>query len=389
MEIKVKDIGLSTEKSKAEIEQELLEKHEEKFEDNQQAEENVENVETSNDATPVVAEQKEESQEPVSESEAKENKTQSSELSDEDVLSYIKNRYDKEINSVDDLFAEKETAPELPEDVSMYLKYKQETGRGIEDFYKTQRDFDSMDDDSLLAEYISHQEEGLDAIDIQDVMEDNFGFDEELDDPKDIKRKKLAKKRELAKARKFLNEQKDKYKVPLESSRDGLSADQQENLNAYKKYIDESKTIREAADKRYDFFLDKTKEVFTNDFKGFDFTLGENKFTYKPGTSDELFNTQSDINNFVKKYTDENGLMKDAAGYHKALAVAMNPEKFAQYFYEQGVSATVDNVAKKSKNINMDVRQSPQVTIKDGRKIRSIGSPGSGRGLKIRSIKKS
>jgi len=378
MEIKVKDIGLSEEKSKAEIEQELLEKHEEKFEDSQAEPEKVE-------ATEVKEEKKEE---PVAE-EVNEEKTPSSELNDEDVLTYIKNRYDKEITSVDDLLAEKESAPELPEDVSMYLKYKQETGRGIEDFYKTQRDFDTMDDDSLIAEYIAYNEEGLDAIDIQDIMDDKFGFDEELDEPKDIKRKKLSKKRELAKARKFLNEQKDKYKVPLESSGDGLSADQQENLDAYKKYIDESKTIKEAAEKRYDYFLAKTKEVLNSDFKGFDFTLGENKYTYKPGTFEELSNTQSDINNFVKKYTDEQGLMKDAAGYHKALAVAMNPEKFAQYFFDQGVSSAVDNVNKKSKNINMEMRQSPQVTIKDGRKIRSIGNQSSGRGLKIRSIKKS
>ena len=378
MEIKVKDIGLSEEKSKAEIEQELLEKHEEKFEDSQAEPEKVE-------ATEVKEEKKEE---PVAE-EVNEEKAPSSELNDEDVLTYIKNRYDKEITSVDDLLAEKESAPELPEDVSMYLKYKQETGRGIEDFYKTQRDFDTMDDDSLIAEYIAYNEEGLDAIDIQDIMDDKFGFDEELDEPKDIKRKKLSKKRELAKARKFLNEQKDKYKVPLESSGDGLSADQQENLDAYKKYIDESKTIKEAAEKRYDYFLTKTKEVFNSDFKGFDFTLGENKYTYKPGTFEELSNTQSDINNFVKKYTDEQGLMKDAAGYHKALSVAMNPEKFAQYFFDQGVSSAVDNVTKKSKNINMEMRQSPQVTIKDGRKIRSIGNQSSGRGLKIRSIKKS
>ena len=180
MEIKVKDIVLSEEKSKAEIEQELLEKHEEKFEDSQAEPEKVE-------ATEVKEEKKEE---PVAE-EVNEEKAPSSELSDEDVLTYIKNRYDKEITSVDDLLAEKESAPELPEDVSMYLKYKQETGRGIEDFYKTQRDFDTMDDDSLIAEYIAYNEEGLDAIDIQDIMDDKFGFDEELDEPKDIKRKKL------------------------------------------------------------------------------------------------------------------------------------------------------------------------------------------------------
>jgi uncharacterized protein (DUF2164 family) len=186
-----------------------------------------------------------------------------------------------------------------------------------------------------------------------------------------------------------LNEQKDKYKIPLESSGDGLSADQKENLNAYKSYLDESKTVKEQNEKRYDYFLNKTNEVFNNDFKGFDFKVGENNFTYKPGTADEVKNVQKDISNFINKYTDEKGLMSDAKGYHKALSVAMNPDKFAQYFYEQGVSNAVDNVTRKSKNINMDMRQAPQVVSKDGMKIRPVGNTDSGRGLRIRSIKKS
>jgi hypothetical protein len=376
MEIKVKDLGLVEEKSRAEVEEQLLKKHEEKFEETPQQEQVVEKVNTNE---PV----QENKTEPV------EDKTPSLELNDDNVLSYIKDRYNKDINSVDELFAEKEANEPLPDDVSAYLKYKKETGRNIQDFYNLQKDYDSMDDNSVLANYYSNTEEGLDAIDIQDIIEDKFDFDEDIDEPKDIKKIKLAKKRELAKAKKFLNEQKDKYKIPLESSGDGLSADQQENLNAYKSYIDESKTTQEQNKKRYDYFLNKTNEVFNNEFKGFDFKVGENNFTYKPGTADEVKNVQKDIGNFINKYTDEKGLMSDAKGYHKALSVAMNPDKFAQYFYEQGVSNAVDNVTRKSKNINMDMRQAPQTVSKDGMKIRPVGNTDSGRGLRIRSIKKS
>ena len=379
MEIKVKDLGLVEEKSTAQIEEQLLKEHEEKFDDTPKKENVVEKVEVKEEKQTIELEKEE----------VVENKTPSLELNDDNVLSYIKDRYNKDIKSVDELFAEKEANEPLPEDVSKYLEYKKETGRGIKDFYNLQRDYDSMDDNSVLASYYSATEEGLDAIDIQDIIEDKFDFDEEVDDPKDIKKIKLAKKRELAKAKKFLNEQKDKYKVPLESSGDGLSADQKENLNAYKSYLDESKSIKEQNEKRYEYFLNKTNEVFNNEFKGFDFKVGENNFTYKPGTAEEIKNVQKDISTFINKYTDDTGLISDVKGYHKALSVAMNPEKFAQFFYEQGVSNAVDNVSRKSKNINMDMRQAPQSVSKNGMKIRPVGKVDSGRGLRIRSIKKS
>tara|TARA_R110001592_G_scaffold12437_1_gene59284 strand:+ start:250 stop:1410 length:1161 start_codon:yes stop_codon:yes gene_type:complete len=385
MKIKVKDLGQVEEKSKAEIEEELLKKHEEKFEDTDSPslpEKTEEPVEASK-------EEEKEVKEETPSSEIIDEKTPSSELSDEDVLSYIKKRYDKDITTVDELFAEKEANEELPEDVSAYLKYKKETGRGIEDFYNLQKDYSSMEDDSVLASYYSTTEEGLDAIDIQDIIEDKFSFDEELDEPKDVKKKKLAKKRELAKAKKFLNEQKDKYKIPLESSGGGLSNNQQENLNAYKSYLEESKTIEEQTKKKYDYFLNKTDQVFNSEFKGFEFNVGDNNITFKPGTSEELKNVQSDVNNYINKFMDkQTGLIADPKGYHRSLAVAMNPEKFAQFFYDQGVSATVDNVSRKSKNINMDVRQSSQTITKDGMKIRAVGDTDSGSGLKIRSIRK-
>jgi len=377
MEIKVKEVN-KEEKSRQQIEQELLEKHEEKFED-------VQNVEqTEKVETPVAEEVKSEE----TTEETVEEKTPSSELNDEDVLTYIKNRYDKDISSVDDLFAQKEANEELPEDVSAYLKYKKETGRGINDFYNLQKDFDSMDSDQLLAEYYGATEEGLDAIDIKDLIDDNFGFDEEIDEPKAIKKLKLAKKRELAKAKKYFNDQKDKFKIPLESSGGGLSGEEKEMLTAYKSYIDESKTVKEANAKRYDYFLKKTDEVFNNEFKGFEFKVGEKNLTFKPGEVQELKNLQSDVNTFLNKYMDKDGLMKDASGYHRALSMAMNPEKYAKFFYDQGVADTVDNVSKKSKNINMDIRQSQQSVTKDGRTIRAVRSNDSGRGLKIRSIKR-
>ena len=385
MEFKVREVT-KEEKSRVEVENDLLKAHEEKYQDSGANEPSIDKVNLSEDNK---TEESKENNNPVEEQEVE---TPLVELNDQDVLSYIKNRYDKDINSVDELFAEKEANVDLPEDVSAYFKYKQETGRGIEDFYNLQKNFEEMEDDVVLANYYSSTEEGLDEIDIQDIIEDKFSFDEDLDEPREIKKVKLAKKRELAKAKKFLNEQKDKYNIPLESSGGGLSEEQEKNLNAYRSSIEESKSLEEVNRKKADFFIDKTNDVFNNNFKGFDFNVSDNNLTYKPGTAEELKNVQSNVGNFIGKYLDESGLIKDAVGYHKALSVAMNPDKFAQYFYDQGVANAVDNVSRKSKNINMDMRQQSQTVSKDGMKIRPVSSDNRnehGRGLKIRSVKKS
>ena len=359
----VKDVS-GVEKSKVEVEEQLLKEHEEKFE-------------------PVSKEEK------IDKVEIPEENTPAPELNDADVLSYIKNRYDKDIESVDQLFETKQSNEELPEDVSAYFKYKKETGRSIQDFVRLQKDYTDMDSDQILTEYYSSTEEGLDAIDIQDIIEDKFSYDEDLDDPKDIKKSQLAKKRELVKAKKFLNEQKDKYNIPLESSGSGLSGEELENFNSYKSYVEESTTAKEAQKKRYNYFLDKTDEVFNDEFKGFEFNIGEKSMIFKPGDKDELKSKQSNVNNFVDKFMDkDSGLMNDAQGYHRAMSVAMNLDKFAEFFYNQGMTQTIDNVSKKSKNINMDMRPTPQNFSKDGLKIRAVSDTGSGSGLKIRSAKK-
>lgn len=378
----VKDVS-GAEKSKVEIEEKLLKEHEEKFEATE-SNPNVERVDASAESAESSPKQEEVQQETETQ-----DKTTASELNDADVLSYIKNRYDKDIESVDQLFDAKNDNEELPEDVAAYFKYKKDTGRGIKDFVELQKNYDEMDGDQVLTTYYATTEEGLDSEDIRDIMDEKFSFDEELDDPKDIKKKKLAKKRELVKAKKFLTEQQDKYKAPLESSGGGLSGVNQKELDSYKSYVEESKTTEEARKKRYDYFLNKTNEVFNDEFKGFEFNIGEKSFTFKPGDKDELKSKQADVNNFVNKYMDsDSGLMKDAQGYHKAMAVAMNLDKFAEFFYNQGMTAAVDDVSKKSKNINMEMRKTPQTFSKDGLKIRAIGDKSSGRGLKIKSIKK-
>ena len=366
----VKSVEDVEEKSTAEVEEILLKDHEEKF--------SAQVSEPGSEKVEVVAE---EATTPTDTQEA-------GELKDEDILKYIKDRYNKEITSVDELFATQEANEELPEDVSAFFKYKKETGRGINDFVKLQKDYDEMDPSEVLSNYYSQTEEGLDEIDIQDLIEDKFGYDEDLDEEKDIKKRKLAQKRELVKAKKFFTEQKEQYKAPLESSGSLSSEEQTEEFDRYKSFVEDSTTREEEMKKRYSWFVEKTGDVFNDDFKGFEVSVNDKAYTYKPGDASELMNKQKDVNNFIKPYLDsESGMMKDAEGYHRAMSIAMNPEKFAKFFYEQGKAETIDDVSKKSKNIDM-VRQSPQSFNKDGLKIRTVGDTSSGRGLKIKSVKR-
>jgi len=378
MEIKVKEVGVIEEKSVQQVEQELLEKHEEKL--NEESGTDVEGVEESNEPTNTTQEQ--ESVQP--ESQAQEDTTQPSELNEESVLSFIKNKYGREINSLDELTAAQESE-DMPEDVAAYYKYKKETGRGIDDFVKLSKDFDELTPDTLLREYLSATEEGLDSEDI-DMLMDEYSFDEELDDDADIKKIKIARKKTIAKAKKYFNEQKEKYRVPLESSGSSISESEAKDLEAYKQYIESSKTYEEELQRKRDWFFKKTDNVFGSEFKGFEFTLDDKKVTYSPGDATELKKAQSEPNNFIGKFLNEDGLIEDAVGYHKALSIAMNPDKFAKFFYEQGKAEATDDVMRKTKNINMSERKTPEVTSKGGMQIKSLGSD-SGRGLKIRSKK--
>ena len=358
----VRDIGAGEERSMQEIEQELLDKHEEKFNQETTKEENTEVVveETVEQSTP--------------------------ELKDEDVLSYIKGRYNKDISSVDELFKEREANEELPSDVSAFLKYKKETGRGIDDFMKLSKDFNTLSPEKLLAEYYSATESDLDDEDINYMIEDRFGYDPDFDEEKDIKKKEIAKKKELAKAKKFFEDQKEQYKSPLESRGSSVPDEDKEGYSAYKKYVQDAQTVQQESYKKSEYFQKKTEELFNQDFKGFDFNIGDKDLKFLPGDPADLKKSQSDLTNYISKYLDSDGLISDAVGYHRSLSVAMNPEKFAKFFYEQGKAEALLDTAKQTKNIDMEVRTSPQSISSSGVKVKNIDD-GGGRGLKFKSIK--
>jgi hypothetical protein len=354
----VKALDGENEKSVQEVENILIEKHEQE----------LEGAKTE----PIIKD------EPIKET---------IELKEEDILSYIGKRYNKQINSVDELLREREETEAMPEDVASYLKYKKETGRGFEDFIKLKQDFDSMEPDTLIKEYLASTQEGLDEEDIDSLMDD-YRFDEDLDDESHIKRVKISKKKAIAEAKKFFETQKEKYKMPLESSTAGLSKDEQEEFDSYKQYIKSAKTIQEENNRKSQWFSQKTEEVFDNGFKGFEFSINNKKMLFNPGEASELKKSHSTPQNFINKFLDENGMMKDAAGYHKSLAMAMNPDRFAKFFYEQGMADATEGTMKSIKNINMSERRVPESSeFKDGMQVKAI-NPDSGSKLKIRSVKR-
>lgn len=374
-EFKVREVGVEEEKSVQEVEEQLLQEHEEKVgaeDENQAQTESVQENEAFSDNEQVADTEQVPEQVP--------------ELTEEDVLSFIKNRYDRKIDTVDQLFEAKESAPELPEDVSAYLKYKQETGRGFEDFIKINRDFENEDPNRLLLEYYKETNPGLDDEDIQFDMEDKFSYDEELDEEKDIKKKKLAMKRELAKAKDYFEKQKEQYKIPLESRGVDIPEADKEQYEAFKSQAQRASELEQEQSKRSEFYRSKTSELFSEDFKGFEFQIGDEKVTYKPAESKTLLEKQTDMSPFFNSFVDDSGYIKDAAAYHRAMAVAMNPDAMAKFFYEKGKAEAIDSVAKESKNIDMNAKAAPEMGRAKGFSVTALDSGTSNR-LRIKSKK--
>lgn len=305
-------------------------------------------------------------------------------LDESKVLSFIKNRYGKEIDSVEQLIAAREETPDIPEDIASYLKYRNETGRGYNDYLKLNENIDELNEDELLKRYFMSTEDGIDEEDV-DVLMSDFSFDEDLDEESDIKKKRLARKKTVAKAKDYFKQQKEQYGQPLESSAAGLPPNEQEEFKAFKQYLKEAETVEQENKRKSEWFEQKTNEVLSNDFKGFEFKIGDKTFNYSPSNVEDVKKDNSSPMNFISKFINEEGLLTNAAEYHKSLSVAMNPSKFAQYFYEQGKADAVGDVSRKSKNINMDIRQTPQTSRKDGLSIRAVTPPSNGNRLVIRS----
>jgi len=384
MEIKVREVNDVESKSVQEVENELLEKHETQqkleFDDVEKVKPEIssdDKIDLSKTKEPV--QEKEEVLEKVEEP-----TKEPYQLKEEDILSFIGERYGKEINSIEELMSARKDSEKLPEDVAAYFKYKKETGRSLEDYVKLQQDFSKLDPDSLLKEYLTITEEGLDPEDIDSIMED-YVYDEDLDDESVIKKTKLAKKKIIAKAKRFFSEQQEVYKQPLESRES--SASQNEEFQAYKQYVSKAKTQQEESNRKADWFSKKSDDLFGSEFKGFKFNVDNNEMLFSPGNASELRKAQDTPMNFVNKFLDDSGMLNDAEGYHRSLAIAMNPEKFASFFYEQGKSNATEDVIRKTKNINMTERTAPEVSTKGGFQVKSVSQPSS-RGLRIKSVKR-
>lgn len=366
-EFKVKALDDVEQKSKAQVEEELLKKHEEQFVESETTE--IKQETTEPETTEVVEETVEEKPS----------------FSDEDVLSHIKERYGKTINSIDELFEEREASEELPEDVAAYFKYKKETGRTIEDFVKLNRDFSKVDQDELLANYYKTKDEYLDEDDIEMMLEE-FTYDEDLEEEKDIKKKKIAKKKAVAEAKKFFEEQKEQYKVPLESSSERMDPEALKKLEEYEAQLLEAKESKEAASKARAEYTDALNNMITDDFKGFEFQIDDEVVSYKPTSSVALKKQLTSLENWISKYTKEDGSL-DHKGFYKSLAIANYPEKFAKFFYEKGKSDAVTSDAKKAKNIDLKMNKAPETTTKGGMQIKTVTSPSDGNRLRIRKRK--
>ena len=276
---------------------------------------------------------------------------------------------------------EKVLGKPLPENIEKLVSFMEETGGNISDYVRLNADYSSVDNETLLKEYYKKTKPYLEGDDISLMLED-FSYDEDIDEQRDIRKKKLAFKEEVAKARNFLEETKSKYYDEIKL-RPGVTQDQQKATDFFNRYNEEQK----AGKAKHSEFLKRTNELLTDDFKGFDFNVGESKFRYSVKNPQKVAEAQSDISNFIGTFLNDKGEVKDTKGYHKALYAARNADTIAQHFYEQGKADAVRDVMVKSKNISTEPRKtsSGDVFI-NGLKVKAISGADSSK-LKIKTRK--
>jgi len=346
----------------------LTKKPEEKNETKEETTENTTNdtrvVELVEDAESV---QKQE--EVQSEAEAQETPVVE-EIKEEEV----KEKAEELAEQTEEAIAEaEETGKPLPENIQKLVDFMNETGGGLEDYVKLNQDYSKLDNISLLKEYYKQTKPHLNSEEIEFMMEDAFSFDEEEDEPRDIKRKKLALKEQVAQAKSHLENAKTKYYEEIQYG-NKLTSDQQKAIDFFNRYNKESKEQKEISEKQTRTFLNKTNQLFNKDFKGFEYNVGEKKFRFNVKDAGTVKENQSDISNFIGKFLDKNNEIKDTKGYHKGLFTAMNPDAIAKHFYEQGKADALKESIAKSKNVSMDPRQEFNGQINtSGIKVKVLG----------------
>ena len=313
-----------------------------------------------------------------------------SEIKEEEVKP-IEEKIEEEIQEIGEKIEKKVIAPtpeearevaKLPENIEKVVDFMKETGGSLEDYVRLNADYSNVDNDTLLREYYKQAKSHLDSNEINFMIEDNFSFDEEVDEEREVRKKKLAYKEEVAKARKHLDGLKSQYYEEIKL-RPGTTQDQQKAMDFFNRYNEEQNT----AQQQHEDFKSNTKKYFSEDFKGFDIAVGEKKFRYGVKNPNEVATKQSNITNTIKKFLDDKGNVKDVKGYHKAMYAADNIDSIAKHFYEQGKSDATKNLIAKSKNITDDVRStSPSDNFVNGLQVKSISGLDSSK-LKIKTRK--
>jgi len=276
-----------------------------------------------------------------------------------------------------------ETGQPLPENLQKLVDFMDETGGDLEDYVKLNRDTNKLNDRQALREYYETSKPHLSSDEISFLIEDNFSYDEDMDDERDIKRKKLAFKEQVAEAKTYLDGQKSKYYEEIKAG-SKLTKEQQKAIDFFNRYNKESEQNKQAVKRSSDIFEKKTSGLFNDKFKGFEYNVGDKNYRFNVNNVEDVKAKQSDINNFVSKFVDENKQLSDAKGYHKALYTAMNADAVAQHFYEQGRADALKESIEKSKNIDMEPRGSHQETKTDGFKYRVLGDDSASFKFKIK-----
>ena len=267
----------------------------------------------------------------------------------------------------------------LPENIDKLVKFMEETGGTLEDYVGLNKDYDSMDDMQLLREYYQQTKPHLSTDEIDFLIDDNFSYDEEVDEERDIKRKKLLFKESIAEAKSNLSNLKNQYYDDLKLS-SKLTPDQKEAVQFYNDYKVEQESTQKLREQQRNVFEQQTNKLFSDEFKGFEYKVGSNKYRFNVKDIDNVKSSQSDINTLVSKFVDGNNELSDAAGYHKALFTAMNADSIANHFYEQGKTDAIKESMAQSKNVDMSPRQGHEaVTTDSGFKIRAISGDDSSR----------
>jgi hypothetical protein len=347
-------------------------------------EDNAVQAQEADDSNAIVEEQKDSanSQEVVEEvrSSDKELETPIQEITEDELDEKTTELFEKAEEAVKEQV--KQGKP-LPENIESLVNFMNETGGTMEDYVRLNYDYSKIDDQSLLRDYYKSTKPHLNQEEINFLLEDKFKYDEEIDEPRDIRKKKLAFKEEVANARKDLAKFKDQYYQEIKL-RPGITQEQQKASEFFNRYNEQ----QELANQQAESFKNQTEQLFTDDFKGFDFNLGEKKFRYKLQNPKQTGNTQTDINNFISKFLNKDGGVADPVGYHKALYAAMNADKIANHFYEQGKADGVKNVIDSSKNLTTDKpRQVADGNVfVDGLKVKAISGVDSSK-LKIKKRK--